>query len=313
MRDEDVDECAEMVAAHPVIGPRYGRSPKRLATAWRAVLGREAIRTGIIEALDGPRRTVCFVGLTVCVHHEYVREIKEASSWLGPSLADCVTSSRSPMLTDRQVREANTRGGLSAIVWEGCLRPGFESSESYREIMAVFIDAHRGYLWKELISSQFESVDRLLWTLSTGGLWWNPAEMQYREGVPADPEAFIAGPHIVGITRDLENSRAPSWVGELFRHREPRFGFSRSEQRLLLAALRLSTDEELSARLDVTLPTIKKRWQSIYLRASAYLSALAREEDTGARALRGKEKKRRLLAYLQDHPEELRPVEKTKR
>ena len=62
--------------------------------------------------------------------------------------------------------------------------------------------------------------------------------------------------------------------------------------------------------LEVTLPTIKKHWQSIYSRASAHLSGLAREGDTGVRAVRGKEKKRRLLAYLQDHPEELRPVEK---
>ena len=178
--------------------------------------------------------------------------------------------------------------------------------------MSAFMDVHRGYLWKELIASEQESGDRLRWTLSAGGFWWDPTEGRYRDGLPPDPEAFIGRPHIVGISRDLEMRQSPSWVGELFRHRQPQLGFSRSERRLLLSALKLSTDEELSALLDVSLPTVKKQWRSIYTRASAHLSELTPEED-GVRALRGKEKKRRLFVYLQQDPEELRPVAKMRR
>jgi DNA-binding CsgD family transcriptional regulator len=302
------------VAHHPIIGPRYGCSAKRLATVWRAVLGREAIRTGVIEAVDGARRIICFVGVSICVDGGFIQEIKRPPlRWIGPQLLDRLDSGRSPMLSDVDVRRCNTRGGLSAIVWEGCVRSEFESREMYRELMVLFLEVHRGYLWNEVISTQLESVERLDWTLSTGGLWWDPIEARYRDDVLADPPAFIGQPHVVGITREIEaRRRAPSWVGELFQHRSPRLGFSRGEQRLLFSALRGMTDEELSASLGLSIPTIKKRWLSIYTRASAHLEALTPAGDVGSsdRTPRGKEKKRGLLAYLRDHLEELRPVER---
>jgi len=74
MQPDDVDACAALVASHPVIGPRYGRSATRLARAWKSVLGREAIRTGVIEVTAGSRQTVCFAGITVCVDEAFVAE-----------------------------------------------------------------------------------------------------------------------------------------------------------------------------------------------------------------------------------------------
>jgi hypothetical protein len=50
---------------------------------------------------------------------------------------------------------------------------------------------------------------------------------------------------------------------------------------------------------------VKNSWRSIYNRA---ISSLPEIFLDNAQAKRGKEKKRRLLAYLRDHPEELRPV-----
>jgi hypothetical protein len=51
-------------------------------------------------------------------------------------------------------------------------------------------------------------------------------------------------------------------------------------------------------------------WVSIYRRAEDYLPELISDplpSDTPASG-RGKEKRRRLLAYLRVHPEELRPI-----
>ena len=145
-------------------------------------------------------------------------------------------------------------------------------------------------------------------------------------------------PHIVGITRELEQSRrgdwSGSWVGALFEYEAPVLGFSRGEQSLLSAAISGTTDEQLAATLEISLPTIKKMWVSIYNRVEDHRPALIAETDdppvrnarvmaagadpgravaglleSGASAgSRGREKRRRLLAYLRQHPEELRPV-----
>ena len=92
-----------------------------------------------------------------------MRELKSPPIfWIGPELAKRTVSGYSPVLTDKQLREANSCGGLNLVVWEGCLRPDFvKNSELHRSTMNTFVGEHRGYLWKEAISSQVECVERL--------------------------------------------------------------------------------------------------------------------------------------------------------
>ena len=83
-----------------------------------------------------------------------------------------------------------------------------------------------------------------------------------------------------------------------------------SEQRLLMAAFPGRTDEELCRDLGTTVPAIKSTWRTILNRAASRLPDLF-EQTTQMDAHtgeRGKERRRRLLTYLRDHPEELRPL-----
>ena len=59
----------------------------------------------------------------------------------------------------------------------------------------------------------------------------------------------------------------------------------------------------------LSLSAVKKAWSSVYDRAAEHLpdSILAVEEEERRNGDRGKQKKQRLLAYLREHPEELRP------
>jgi hypothetical protein len=260
----------------------------------------------VIEEVNRSHATICFVGVSVFVSDDFVRELKTSPLfWFGPELAKRILRGDSPLLFDKQVRKANSIGGLTMITWEGCIRPGFENhSEIHRRIINVFIEEHRGYLWKEVIASQLESVERLQWTIKTGGLFWNLESGKYLESSEIDPQKIIRKPHIVGVTREIERSRPGSWVGSLFDYHPPQIGFSRGEQRLLLSALPGRTDDELSSDLGASLSTIKNTWRSIYNRAVSGLPELFLDHTE---AKRGKEKKRRLLAYLRNHPEELRP------
>ena len=175
--------------------------------------------------------------------------------------------------------------------------------EAYRQ-------GYRGFLLKEMITAQVESVQRLQWSVDAGGLFWNPVKSRYVKSLRIHAEKFVRQPHIVGITRELEFNRLGSWIGSLFDYQPPELGFSRSEQRLLQAALagESETDQELSETLGVSVPTIKKMWRSAYCRVTDRRPEVIPDRERAKRAERGKEKRRHLLAYLRAHPEELRPV-----
>jgi len=300
-----------MVAAHPVFGPRYGRAIADLPAAWLRLLDFEAKNATVFEEVNGSHATICCVGVTVFVGDDFVRELKSPPLfWIGPELAKRTVSGYSPVLTDKQLREANSCGGLNLVVWEGCLRPDFlKNSELHRSTLNTFAGEHRGYLWKEAISSQVECVERLAYVLETGGLLWDTTIGRYVGSLEKTPQEIIKEPHVIGVTRGIEQKRTGSWVGGPFEYHPPQFGFSRGEQRLLLSALSGGTDMELSGDLGTSVSTVKNTWRSIYNRVASHLPELFSDHvDVDAQiSERGREKRRRLLTHLREHPEELRP------
>jgi hypothetical protein len=315
MQPEDIPECVEVLANHPVIGPRYGPAIEHLPEAWLRLLQCEAGITTVFHADESSRAPICFFGVAAIVRDDFLTEMKTPPHfWMGPELTRRMVAGESPLLTDRQLREANLRGGLNLVCWEGCVHPEYEAhGELQRYIMSVFIHVHRGYLWKEVISSQPDRPDHLDFVLKTGGYLWDPLAGGYTSTLRKGPSETVSQPHVVGTTRDLELKRdswAGSWVGALFDYHPPVLGFSRSEQRLLSCALSGATDEHLAETLGTSLPAIKKMWVSIYQRVEDCLPELIPDplrSDLPASG-RGREKRRRLLAYLREHPEELRPV-----
>jgi len=311
MERADIAECVNIIRTHPVIGLRYGSLVGSLEGVLERVLDLQAVQGAVLEESTVSRRTICFVGLSVFVTDSFVQEIKTPPLfWVGPELLRRGLEGNFPALTDRQLREANSRGGLNLLVWEGCVKEGFERrGEVFQALMKAYFTYHRGFLLKEQIGSQIEDVRRAEWLINTGGLFWDPERRCYANVSGKSPEELIRMPHIVGITREIEQDRYGSWAGDLFSYQKPRCCFSRSEQELLIHALEGLTDEELSRKIHVSLPVVKKTWASIYRRASTYLVGVIENENTPeSKMKRGKEKRRRLLSYLQEHPEELRPV-----
>ena len=316
MQPNDVRESVEIIAKHPVISSRYGDTIADLPAAWDRVLSNEAASSWVFHAGEGLRAPICMVGVVVVVNDDFVRELKTPPHfWSGPELTRRVLRGDSPLLSEKQLREANSHGGLNLVVWESCASRESESDpELYRFAMEAFVQVHRGYLWKEIISQPTESADRLHWTLKTGGLLWDVPADRYVDTLNGEAEEIVSRPHIVGVRRKelLEQPwlGAASWVGRLFDYHPPILGFNHSEQRVLTSSLVGATDEQLSSTLGISIPAIKKTWASIYRRVADHMPGLvpdAFQSDAGG-APRGREKRRELLAYLREHPEELRPV-----
>jgi hypothetical protein len=311
MQPADIPECVEVIAAHPIIGARYGPTIGDLSEAWLRLADSDARIARVFYADEEQTPPIRFVGVSVFVSDEFVGELKTVPGfWFGPELARRVVRGQSPVLSDRQLRDANSSDGVNLLVWEGCMRLGVAPADT-REIMNSFIDDHRGYRVKEIISSQIESSERLLWTLQTGSSLWNCQAGRYVDILHEDPNDVIATPHIVGVTREIERERyvPGSWLGELFAYDAPQFGFSRSEQHMVRAALVADTctDKELAKLIGVSLPTIKKTWLSVYRRVATRRPDII-PDGPHRESERGKEKRRRLFAYIRAHPEELRPI-----
>ena len=203
MQPSDVRESAEIIAKHPVIGPRYGSLIAELPAAWLRLLSCAAGDAWVFQAEEGPHAPICFVGVGVIANDNFVRDLKTPPHfWLGPELTKRILRGETPLLSDKEIRDANSSGGLNHVVWEGCALHEFENNpELYRFIMDAFIQQHRGYLWKEVISQPMESAERLHWTMKTGGLLWDAAADRYVDRLNGNAEDIVRRPHVIGVGR----------------------------------------------------------------------------------------------------------------
>jgi DNA-binding CsgD family transcriptional regulator len=270
-----------------------------------------AVFEEVEEGAARPRPRMLGVGLGVFVFDDFLRALKTPPFfWIGPELARRVMRGDSPVLSEKQVCEANSRGGLNLVMWHVCIREDdVKRAEVGADLMAAMFEHHRGYLLKELIG-QADSLEHLEGMSNTGGHLFSAKDGRWGALDAANPNDILSQPHVSGLTREIAQNELGSWIGYLFLYEPPRFGFSRSEQRLLLSALAGGTDEELSDELGVSLSTTKKLWRSVYRRVAARDPELVPDDSQadGESSKRGRSKKQRLMAYLREHLQELRPV-----
>ncbi len=261
MRPHDVCKAVAIIAADPVLGPRYGNALGELGAVWLSLLGSEAARSIILEYSAGTSAEIVGIGFSAFVSDDFFRELKTPPfCWAGPKITNRVTRGASPLLTNKQVRDANSNGGLNVVVWEGAVRATAQCMpEVHNAMLASFLEQHRGFLVKEVLGHG-TSVVGLEATFRMGNLFLSSVDGSYIAHMEKTPQELLSTPHFIGISRELA--------------------------------------------------AVKKTWCSIYERVAEYAAGLvpisASVRDGAAE--RGKEKKQRLLAYLREHPEELRPA-----
>lgn len=113
---------------------------------------------------------------------------------------------------------------------------------------------------------------------------------------------------LYGITREEAAAMLPgSSARHIFEHQAPRFRLSAAQRRLLTLALFDEADEYLMQRLDVSVHGLKKLWRGIYERIDDIEPEFFGEPSSADDGKRGPEKRRQVLAYVRQRPEELRP------
>jgi hypothetical protein len=310
----DAETCAALIASHSLESKRYGELAEQLPSAWKQCIRNGSLISVVLDDMESGKPSLQAFGVSVFVTDEFLHSCKmPRMRWIGPELVRCLMRGDSPVLGPKAIRNANSTVGLNLASWAAILCPQNEADRTQLqiELMTAFMQTHCGFKLKEIIGQQNERIMMEV-VSNSGGLFWDCAEERYVEAHNFDVEKVLQHPFILGATPETARQHL-SWTTTLFQYSPPRMYPKPAEQKLLSAAIGGLKDEELSCELGVSLSFIKKTWSSIYNRAAEKLPELSLEiAAAGTISQRGKEKKQRVLAYIREHPEELRPISPSK-
>jgi hypothetical protein len=306
---EDVPDLVAQVAAHPILGLRYGSSTDDFGAAVSRTLGRSYEVACAFEEVDRSSTRLLGAGIVVFVKTEFLNEIKTTPGfWVGPQLVSRILRGPSPLLSDKEVRDANSSTGLNLLVWHMTIHPNdLTHPEVGVAVMNAFLANFLGFQVNEILT-QGDCLAHVQASRNMGCRYLDPLTGSYGDFPELNDDNFGDEPHYLGLQRQSVYNLGLLW--SLFCCPAARIGFSPSEQRMLRSALDGRTDEDVSRQLNISLTAVRKSWRGVYGRAAEHLPILFADRPPRDVSMheRGKERRRRLLAYLRDHPEELRPV-----
>lgn len=287
--------------------------------SWRALpeMWQTLLRAGRLQLfLVEDRSKQCGSRIIACCAAVYVTDAfcAEAQStlppYLGVQLARLYLSQELPVLSRAQIARANAEEGLNLLVcFEGLDKSGL-SRDQFLPVREKQCEAFQlalyGYRVKEFLANPI-GKEAFQETIDAGARLRRDYTGCFQKTGASTAES--SRPWLVGLTKEEAEAHPGSHLAGLFGYIPPRFRFSGAEQRLLQHALTGETSAEEAAALFISPWTVKKRWHAIYERVAdidreLLPSPMADRSDNTAR---GAERRRHLLHYLRQHPEELRP------
>lgn len=234
-------------------------------------------------------------------------QIASPLPWFALELLDRARrgASNAGLLASREVAAANAGEGCNLFPLLWLQRPRDMSCPEGARLttrgMHLFLDDHQGYNLKRILKEGSREQER---AFTRGGLI-RLKSCFIEKGAEVEERILF------GLTRDEARAEAfGSAIGLLFSSDRPRCGFSRNQQHVLQSAGDDLTDEEIAAHLNITLHAINMRWRTIYERIQDHpelAAAVFGDGPNGNSGGHGVQKRRRVVAYVRAHPEELRP------
>jgi DNA-binding CsgD family transcriptional regulator len=309
-----VEDLAECYALHESLGLPYAKKSWRiLGEMWRALLSKGAMQLCVVanRARLVSARIVSFSAI-VFVTDEFCSEARsKLPPYLGVELTQRYLSGQMPVLNRKQVAHANAGDGLNVMVcFEGWTQDALSSQQLFavraKQSEALHL-ALSGYRVNEFLANPI-GPNASQWMLDAGARLRRDYTNYFRKNHLSKPESSRR-PCLMGLSKEEALAHPGSNLAGVFVYAAPRFHFNRSQRVLLRHALMGQTCEELATSLSLSPWTVKKRWHAIYRRVADVDTALLPPPIAyGVNvSSRGPERRRRLLSYLRQHLEELRP------
>ena len=256
---------------------------------------------------DGNRSQVVGFGLASFVKKSFAEEeLRHPRPGLNSRIVVSTAADKSVAASYREVRDANTRGDLQQVIldtsWNNELLTESQRDDVRVLLGQAYYQLFAGYRFSLILTEMVDELD--LWHVR--GHRALRVVDRYEEYFRANPgTGWNANRALVAVTPDSIRDDPHSVVAGLFHHHvQPRIPFTPREQEMLELAIEGGDDISLAKRLFVTLPAIKRRWSNIFERVSTIEPDICPPDGDGTR---GVQKRQRILSFVRQHPEELRP------
>ena len=274
-RQGSAQDLAECCVLHSRLGRPYTeRSWGILPEMWRALLPKGAMQLClVVDRAKAVGSQIISFNAMVFVTDKFCSEARaKLPPHLGVELVQRYLSHQLPVLNRQQVAQANAGDGLNvAMCFEGWAHEGLSNEQvlGVREKQSEALhSALSGYRVKEFLADLLRG-ETLEWMLNAGARLRRNYRNYLLNSAVSEPDSSQR-PCLVGLTKEEALAHPGSNVADLFIYTPPRFHFSRIAD----------VDGEL-------LPP--------------------QVADGPYATSRGAERRRHLLNYLRQHPEELRP------
>lgn len=299
--EANLDACAQLLSgklAYP------SEVVAALPGIWRRLLRDGAIEATVVHRSGGGQAPdVAGFAAGVFISDAWAAEARAATepyltrrtleAELGPG--------RSPILRGRPP----TGDGLTVLNLHYAEAPGLsqEDANGLRfRLMKAFIEAFRGFPIEEALQEFWDEIPA---EFVLNG--WGYVRNDYATWHAAHPTPPGGRrPYLIGLSRAEARANPGNIGAPLFFSPTARFRYTPAQKRLLREAVHGGTDVELAAGLALSVPTVKSHWRAIHERTARVDPELVDGAGLDPRpGARGPEKRRRLLDYLREHPEEI--------
>ncbi|HEX8896653.1 MAG TPA: hypothetical protein VF783_25285 [Terriglobales bacterium] len=265
----------------------WPRLPGLLEKLMRA----ELVRLAVIELL--PSREPRMLGGFCFIEPEYVAETRASGSTLPNIAMRAALDGREPFLPPTKIAKMNAQSELHLMNFFGNIKALDLRQSETSNFHAV---CNRGYHF-----FHFGYAYRAMWV----EVWplHHVQELQ-NQGMQIEREMKLQTGEtstLMCLTPERALANPYARRSGFFFPPAPRFRFSLGEQNVLEWTMLGLADDEIAAKVHVSMDAIKKRWRSIYTKVENVDPGLLATADSGTA------QRRELLSYLEVHLEEIRP------
>jgi hypothetical protein len=292
----DIDRCLSiqpLYLGNALVGRRAA------VDAWKHLVRDGFSASNVLESTSLPlsNRIVGF-GASVFLSSAFASaELASPRPDINSRVIASVHSGRSVLATYDEVARGNATVGLDVLVlvgtWRDAILSQQERQEARTNLASSFVQKHAGYRIRRVFVEAAEQPER--------DFAGQSIEFRLLAEFPESGRTLflMTEESVQGIHGSLGNI--------LFKRYKPVLRLRDSDQQLLLAAMGGATDLELVSEIGVTLSAVKARWRATFARIAETIPELIPDLDDHEG--RGMQKRHRVLDYVRNHPEELRPYD----
>lgn len=303
--EHDLPECFELLPQWLGLAEPLARA---LPDIWLRLLDEPAITTTVMEDLAAPSgQRIQGWGWGIMLPDAWI-EAHELStrprSYVAHQVYAGLHDGSLALMTDREIGVANAAGKFHYLSFY--TQRHTDLADPYAQsVLSIANEAFRltvsGYAMQ---ATYLETSAREAPGIIAAGF----RHLPYSDEDSLQALAPERRPMFLIVTRDEARASLPGTSARhVFEHYPPLFRFSSSQRRLLWFASFDDSDAYLLSRLKVSVHGLKKLWKGIYERIEDQMPEFFGESSADDDGKRGPEKRRQVLAYVRQRPEELRP------